>query len=167
MGEVGDLFERNEYFLPEMLVSARAMHAALAILRPILAKSDFQPLGTVIMGTVKGDLHDLGKNLVSMILEGSGFKVVDIGIDTPPERFIEAARENSATLVGVSALLTTTLPAMEATVKALRGSDLSGQVKVMVGGAPVSSAFAESIGADGYATDAPQAAELARRLIGA
>jgi 5-methyltetrahydrofolate--homocysteine methyltransferase len=166
MAVVGELFERNEYFIPEMLLSARAMYAALEVLRPLLATTEFQPLGKAVMGTVQGDLHDIGKNLVGMMLEGSGFEVIDLGSNIPPERFVEAVRESGADVVGLSALLTTTLPAMESTVRSLREYDPSGQVKVMVGGAPVTSAFAESIGADGYAEDAPAAAALARRLIG-
>jgi 5-methyltetrahydrofolate--homocysteine methyltransferase len=166
MAVVGELFERNEYFIPEMLLSARAMYAALEVLRPVLASTDFQPLGKAVMGTVQGDLHDIGKNLVGMMLEGNGFEVIDLGSNIPPERFVEAVQESGADVVGLSALLTTTLPAMESTVRSLREYDPSGRVKVMVGGAPVTSAFADSIGADGYAEDAPAAAALARRLIG-
>jgi 5-methyltetrahydrofolate--homocysteine methyltransferase len=166
MAVVGELFERNEYFIPEMLLSARAMYRALEVLRPALASTDFQPLGKAVMGTVQGDLHDIGKNLVGMMLEGSGFEVIDLGSNVPAERFVEAVKESGAQVVGLSALLTTTLPAMETTVRSLREYDPTGQIKVMVGGAPVTSAFAESIGADGYAEDAPAAAALARRLIG-
>jgi 5-methyltetrahydrofolate--homocysteine methyltransferase len=165
MEEVGDLFARNEYFVPELL-SARAMYAAMDILRPLLVGSGYQPAGKVVMGTVQGDLHDIGKKLVSMMLEGSGFEVVDVGTNVAPERFVEAARESGAKLVGLSALLTTTLPAMEATVRAIRQAELSGEVRVMVGGAPVTDSFARQIDADGYAPDASSAVALARRLAG-
>ncbi len=166
MEEVGDLFARNEYFVPELLLSARAMYAALDILRPLLVGSGYEPLGKVVMGTVQGDLHDIGKKLVSMMLEGSGFEVVDVGTNVPPERFVEAVKESGAKLVGLSALLTTTLPAMEATVRAIRQAELAGEVRVMIGGAPVTDSYAQQIGADGYAADASAATALARRLAG-
>jgi 5-methyltetrahydrofolate--homocysteine methyltransferase len=165
MGEVGELFEQGEYFVPELLLSARAMQAAMEVLRPLLTASDYEPLGKVIMGTVQGDLHDIGKKLVAIMLEGSGFEVIDLGTDVPPTRFVEAVEETGAQIVGLSALLTTTLPAMEATVSALREAGAV-RVKVMIGGAPVTSAFAQSIGADGYAPDASNAVALARRLLG-
>jgi len=166
MEEVGDLFARNEYFVPELLLSARAMYAAMDVLRPLLVESGYQPAGKVVMGTVQGDLHDIGKKLVSMVLEGTGFEVVDLGTNVAPERFVEAARESGAKLVGLSTLLTTTLPAMEATVRAIRQAELAGEVRVMVGGAPVTDSFSQQIGADGYAPDASSAAALARRLAG-
>jgi 5-methyltetrahydrofolate--homocysteine methyltransferase len=166
MDDVGDLFARNEYFVPELLLSARAMSAAVDVLRPLLVSGGYEPVGKVVMGTVQGDLHDIGKKLVSMMLEGSGFEVVDLGADVAPERFVEAAEESGAQLVGLSALLTTTLPAMKETVRAMREAELAGEVRVMVGGAPVTDSFAEEIGADGYAPDAPSAAALARRLAG-
>jgi len=166
MDEVGGLFARNEYFVPELLLSARAMYAALDVLRPLLAGSDYEPAGKVVMGTVQGDLHDIGKKLVSMMLEGSGFEVVDVGTNVAPERFVEAVKESGAKLVGLSALLTTTLPAMEATVRAIRQAELAGEVRVMVGGAPVTDSFAQQIEADGYAPDASSAVALARRLAG-
>ncbi len=166
MEEVGDLFARNEYFVPELLLSARAMHTALDVLRPLLVGSGYQPAGKVVMGTVQGDLHDIGKKLVAMMLEGGGFEVIDLGTNVAPERFLEVARVGGARLVGLSALLTTTLPAMEETVRAIRQAELSGQVRVMVGGAPVTDAFARQIGADGYAPDASAAVALARRLMG-
>jgi 5-methyltetrahydrofolate--homocysteine methyltransferase len=166
MEEVGDLFARNEYFVPELLLSARAMNAAVEVLRPLLVGSGYEPAGKVVMGTVQGDLHDIGKKLVAMMLEGSGFEVVDLGTNVAPERFVEAAKESGAQLVGLSALLTTTLPAMEQTVQAIRQAELAGEVRVMVGGAPVTDAFAQQIGADGYAPDASAAAALARRLAG-
>ena len=166
MEEVGDLFARGEYFVPELLFSARAMSAAVDAMRPQLVKGGYEPAGKVVMGTVKGDLHDIGKRLVSMMLEGSGFEVVDLGADVAPERFVEAARESGAKLVGLSTLLTTMLPAMAATVRAIRQGGLGEKVRVMVGGAPVTESFAQQIGADGYADDASSAAALARRLVG-
>jgi 5-methyltetrahydrofolate--homocysteine methyltransferase len=165
MGEVGALFEQGEYFVPELLLSARAMQGAMEVLRPLLSASSYQPLGKVVMGTVQGDLHDIGKKLVAMMLEGSGFEVIDLGTDVAPDRFVEKVEESGAQVVGLSALLTTTLPAMEATVSALREAGPV-RVKVMIGGAPVTSAFASSIGADGYAPDASSAVALARRLVG-
>jgi 5-methyltetrahydrofolate--homocysteine methyltransferase len=167
MERVGELFEQGEYFVPELLLAARAMQGAMEVLRPLLAASDYQPMGKVVMGTVQGDLHDIGKKLVAMMLEGSGFEVIDLGADVAPERFVEAVEESGAQLVGLSALLTTTLPSMEATVSALRETELPTQVKVMIGGAPVSSTFARDIGADGYAPDASSAVALARRLVAA
>jgi 5-methyltetrahydrofolate--homocysteine methyltransferase len=166
MEKVGELFEEGEYFVPELLLAARAMQGAMEVLRPLLSASDYQPMGKVIMGTVQGDLHDIGKKLVAMMLEGSGFEVIDLGANVPPERFVEAVEESGAQLVGLSALLTTTVPAMEATVGALREAELTTQVKIMVGGAPVTSTFAQDIGADGYAPDASNAVALARRLMG-
>jgi len=166
MEEVGDLFARGEYFVPELLFSARAMSAAVEAMRPELVKGGYEPAGKVVMGTVKGDLHDIGKRLVSMMLEGCGFEVVDLGADVAPERFVEAARESGAKLVGLSTLLTTMLPAMAATVRAIRQGGLGDTVRVMVGGAPVTESFAQQIGADGYADDASSAAALARRLVG-
>jgi 5-methyltetrahydrofolate--homocysteine methyltransferase len=165
MEKVGVLFEQGEYFVPELLLAARAMQGAMEVLRPHLAASDYQPMGKVVMGTVQGDLHDIGKKLVAMMLEGSGFEVIDLGTDVPAQRFVEAVEESGAQLVGLSALLTTTLPAMEATVGALREAELPTQVKVMVGGAPITSAYAQDVGADGYAPDASSAVALARRLV--
>jgi len=165
MEKVGVLFEQGEYFVPELLLAARAMQGAMEVLRPHLAASDYQPMGKVVMGTVQGDLHDIGKKLVAMMLEGSGFEVIDLGTDVPPKRFVEAVEESGAQLVGLSALLTTTIPAMEATVGALREAELPTQVKIMIGGAPVTSTFAQDIGADGYAPDASNAVALARRLV--
>jgi 5-methyltetrahydrofolate--homocysteine methyltransferase len=166
MEEVGDLFARSEYFVPELLFSARAMSAALDVLRPALVGSGYEPIGKVIMGTVQGDLHDIGKRLVGVMLEGIGFEVLDLGSNVAPQRFTEAAKESGARLVGLSSLLTTTLPAMEETVRAFRKAELEGEVRVMVGGAPVTESFAQQIGADGYAPDASSAAVLARRLVG-
>jgi len=164
MDEVGDLFASNEYFLPEVLLSARAVQGALDVLRPRLAESGVEPAGTVVLGTVQGDLHDIGKNLIGMMLEGAGFRVVDLGSNVAPERFLAAAREHGAAFVALSALLTTTMPAMQATVAALRASDLH-DLKLIVGGAPVTEAFARGIGADGYAPDASSAVALVRGLV--
>ena len=167
MTEVGRLFEENEYFVPEMLVSARAMKAGLTVLKPHLAEGSATPAGKVVVGTVKGDLHDIGKNLVAMMLEGSGFQVIDLGTDVTPDKFINAVKEHHPQVIGMSALLTTTMPSMGGTVKALTEAGLRGQVKVMIGGAPVTDAFAKQIGADGYSPDASSAVRLAKSLIGA
>ena len=142
MEEVGRRFEEGEYFVPEMLVAARAMNAGLEILRPLLADSGVEPYGKVVMGTVKGDLHDIGKNLVSMMLEGGGFEVVDLGTDVPPEKFV-AAIQDDVDIVGLSALLTTTMPSMASTIKAIEEAGLRGRVKVIVGGAPVTAEYAQ------------------------
>jgi 5-methyltetrahydrofolate--homocysteine methyltransferase len=166
MSEVGDLFERNEYYVPELLLAARAMYTALDILRPKLAASDFEPAGRVVMGTVQGDLHDIGKKLVVIMLEGNGYEVTDLGADVAPERFVEAVQKTGARLVGLSSLLTTTMPAMQKTVRAIRELDPSGSVKVIIGGAPVTQEFTDSIGADGFGRDANAAVTLAKRLIG-
>jgi 5-methyltetrahydrofolate--homocysteine methyltransferase len=163
MAEVGRLFEEGEYFVPEMLIAARAMKAGLVLIQPLLVDSGIEPVGKVAVGTVKGDLHDIGKNLVAMMMEGAGFEIMDLGTDVPPEKFVEAA-ESGVDLIGLSALLTTTMPSMEATIKALVEAGLRDQVKVIVGGAPVTAEYAEKIGADGYAPDASQAASLAKTL---
>lgn len=165
MSEVGQLFEEGEYFVPEMLISARAMQAGLAVLKPHLVASGVDPLGTVIVGTVQGDMHDIGKNLVTMMLEGAGFEVVDLGVDVKPERFIEAIKENKPQVVAMSALLTTTMPKMQVTIDAMREAGVLNSVKVMVGGAPVTAEFAERIGAHGFASDASQAATLAKSFL--
>jgi 5-methyltetrahydrofolate--homocysteine methyltransferase len=165
MDQVGQLFEQGEYFVPEMLVAARAMQGGLGLLKPFLAKEGVKSAGKVIIGTVKGDLHDIGKNLVAMMLEGAGFEVVDLGTDVSPEKFIQAVSAEKPQLVGMSALLTTTMPAMKQVVQALVGGGLRDQVKVMVGGAPITPAYAESIGADAYAPDAANAARLAKQLV--
>ncbi len=165
MDEVGKRFSEGELFVPEMLMAAHAMKAGLAVLRPLLADADAQPKGTIVIGTVKGDLHDIGKNLVSMMLEGAGFKVVDLGVDVETDTFLAAAAEHEAQIVAMSALLTTTMPAMEATVATIKEKGLP--LKTMVGGAPVTEAFANKIGATGYSEDAPAAVELARRLLAA
>lgn len=165
MSEVGQLFEEGEYFVPEMLISARAMQAGLAVLKPHLVASGIDPLGKVIVGTVQGDMHDIGKNLVTMMLEGAGFEVVDLGVDVKPARFVEAIRENKPQVVAMSALLTTTMPKMEMTIDVMREAGVLENVKVMVGGAPVTAEFATKIGADGYAPDASQAASLAKSFL--
>jgi 5-methyltetrahydrofolate--homocysteine methyltransferase len=166
MTEVGARFERGEYFISDMLVSARAMKAAMACLQPHLVSKAVEPVGVVVIGTVQGDLHDIGKNLVAVMLQGAGFRVVDLGVDVPAERYVRAAQECGADLVALSGLLTTTMPTMQATVAALRQAGLD-QVKVIVGGAPISQDFADLIGADGFAPDAAVAAAKARALVGA
>ncbi len=166
MDEVGRRYECGDYFLPEMLISARAMKGALAVLRPRLVATDVKPAGTVVAGTVKGDLHDIGKNLVCMMLEGAGFEVRDLGADVAPEAFVEAARGGDVSLIVLSALLTTTLPSMKVTIEQLKAAGLRDKVGVMVGGAPVNQKLAAEIGADGYAEDAAGAVALARRLVG-
>jgi 5-methyltetrahydrofolate--homocysteine methyltransferase len=164
MDEVGRLFELGEYYVPEMLISARAMQVALKILKPMLAETGVEPMGKVIIGTVKGDLHDIGKNLVGMMLEGAGFQINDLGSDVSAEQFVEAV-QNGGDIVGLSALLTTTMPSMEATIKALDVAGLREQVKIIVGGAPVTPDYAQQIGADGYAADASRAVTLAKSLV--
>jgi len=165
MNEVGRLFEEGEYFVPEMLVSARAMQAGLNRLRPILVAQGIQPLGKVVIGTVKGDLHDIGKNLVSMMLEGAGYQVIDLGTDTSPEKFIAAVEEHQPDILGMSALLTTTMPNMRLTIEALERAGLRERVRVIIGGAPVTESHARQIGADGYAPDASKAVTLVRNLL--
>jgi len=165
MTEVGKLFEEGEYFVPEMLISARAMQAGLALLKPALKEADVKSAGKVVIGTVKGDLHDIGKNLVAMMLEGAGFEIIDLGTDVAPEKFAAAAREADAQLVAMSALLTTTMPSMVATVEALKAAGMREQVKVMVGGAPVTDEYAHKIGADGFAADASRAVAVAKSLL--
>lgn len=165
MAEVGSLFEQGEYYVPEMLVAARAMQAGLAILKPELVAADIQPVGRVIAGTVRGDLHDIGKNLVCMMLEGAGFAIEDLGSDVTPEKFVEAVRAGPVDLVALSALLTTTMPNMKATIEALELAGVRRQVKVIIGGAPVTQAYADQIGADGYASDASRAVRLAQTLM--
>ncbi|NOY82464.1 MAG: cobalamin-binding protein [Kiritimatiellaeota bacterium] len=167
MSVVGERFKRNEFYVPEVLIAARAMKGGMEIIRPLLAASGVKPKGTVCMGTVKGDLHDIGKNLVCMMLEGAGYKVVDLGVNVEPEKFVAAAQENEAGLIGLSALLTTTMGSMKTTIDALVEAGLRDQIKVMVGGAPLTQSFADEIGADGYAPDAASAADLAGELLGA
>jgi 5-methyltetrahydrofolate--homocysteine methyltransferase len=166
MDRVGVDFRAGELFVPEVLIAARAMHAGMDILRPLLAESDVPTSGKVVLGTVQGDLHDIGKNLVGMMLEGGGFEIVDLGTDVPPEKFAEAVRTERPDLVGMSALLTTTMQGMRDTIEALEDTGVREQVRVMIGGAPVTRAFSDEIGADGYAPDAASAVELARSLVG-
>ncbi|BBO76030.1 corrinoid methyltransferase [Desulfosarcina widdelii] len=163
MDEVGEKFSTGELFVPEMLMAAQAMKAGLAILKPLLAEGNTQRKGTVVIGTVKGDLHDIGKNLVSMMMEGAGFDVIDLGVDVDSEAFVKNAAEKKADVIALSALLTTTMPAMETTVKAVKEAGMS--VKTIIGGAPVTQAFADQIGADGYSADAPGAVKLVKALV--
>ncbi|MEI7899699.1 MAG: corrinoid protein [bacterium] len=163
MGEVGQRFKKNEVFVPEVLVAARAMKAGTELLKPHLIKAGVQAVATAVMGTVKGDLHDIGKNLVIMMLEGAGFAVIDAGVDVSPEKFVMLAKEHSAKIVGLSALLTTTMPSMKGAVEAIRAAGIP--AKVIIGGAPVTQAYCDAIGADGFSPDAASAAELAQRLI--
>lgn len=165
MAEVGRLYEAGEYFVPEMLIAARAMKAGLALLKPYLAEGHVEPLGRVAIATVQGDLHDIGKNLVSLMLEGAGFEIVDLGTSAEPQKFIEAIQQQQIQIVAMSALLTTTMTRMKDTIQALQAAGLRDQVKVIVGGAPITQTFADEIGADGYAPDASQAVTLARRLL--
>jgi 5-methyltetrahydrofolate--homocysteine methyltransferase len=166
MDIVGDKFRRDELFMPEVLISAKAMQAGMEILRPKLIEAGVKLAGKVIVGTVKGDLHDIGKNLVGMLMEGAGFQVIDLGIDVPSEKFVEAVKSQKPNVIGLSALLTTTMPKMKEVVESLVEAGIRKTVKVMVGGAPVTEKFAKDIGADGYAPDAASAVEKARELIG-
>lgn len=165
MAEVGRLFEEGEYFVPEMLISARSMQEGMSILKPRLVAADVKPAGVVVAGTVKGDLHDIGKNLVCMMLESAGFQVIDLGSDVTPEKFVTAVREQHPNLLAMSALLTTTMPNMRLVVEALNQAGVRNQVKVMIGGAPVTDAYALEIGADGYSQDASRAVKLAKSLV--
>ena len=166
MDVVGRDFKAGDLFVPEVLIAARAMQAGMDVLRPLLAQADVPTVGRYVIGTVEGDLHDIGKNLVKMMLEGAGFEVIDLGVDVEPGAFIEAVREHQPKVIGMSALLTTTMVNMKATIEALEEAGLRESVKIMVGGAPVTAAFAEEIGADAYAPDAPTAVEVARKLAG-
>lgn len=166
MAEVGKRFEEGEYFVPEMLIAARAMQAGLDLLKPLLAQSGVEPLATVAIGTVKGDLHDIGKNLVAIMLEGAGFAIKDLGVNATPEKFVQAVQDG-AQVVAMSALLTTTMPSMKTTLEALKAAGLRDRVKVMIGGAPVTQSYADEIGADGYSPDASSATRLAKSLVGA
>ncbi|MBE0478882.1 corrinoid protein [Candidatus Aerophobetes bacterium] len=165
MSVVGDKFKKNEFYVPEVLIAARAMKAGMEILRPLLLEKNVKGQGKVVLGTVRGDLHDIGKNLVGMMLEGAGFEVIDLGVDIAPEKFIQEAKKNSAEIVGLSALLTTTMPAMKDVIEALTKEGMRGKVKVMIGGAPVTQEYADEIEADGYAPDAASAADKAKELI--
>jgi corrinoid protein of di/trimethylamine methyltransferase len=163
--EVGARFERGDFFVPEMLIAARAMQGALDILRPLLAETGAKPIGTVVIGTVKGDVHDIGKNLVNIMLEGAGFTVYDLGVNVAPEKFVEQVQEHEPDIVGFSAFLTTTMPMFKANINALEKTGLRDRVIVMVGGAPVTQEYADAVGADGYAADASTAVRLAKALI--
>jgi 5-methyltetrahydrofolate--homocysteine methyltransferase len=165
MDEVGRRFECEDYFVPEMLLSARAMKASMEILRPLLAAVGAEPVGRVVIGTVKGDLHDIGKNLVASMLEGGGFEVIDLGADVAPQRFIQAVTTRHANLVALSALLTVTMPSMKTIIEAIEAAGLRDKVKIMVGGAPVTQQYADAIGADGYSDSAGGAVALARKLV--
>jgi len=165
MNEVGNLFKCGEIFVPEVLTSADAMQAGLQVLRPHLIATGTRLIGKIVIATVKGDLHDIGKNLVAMMCEGAGFEVIDVGFDVDPAQFVEAVKEHRPDIVGMSALLTTTMRAMALTIQALQEAGLRDTVKVMVGGAPLTQAYADEIGADGYAPDAASAADLANKLI--
>jgi len=163
MDVVGARFKKNEIYIPEVLIAARAMKSAMEILEPELIKAGVEPIGRFLIGTVQGDLHDIGKNLVAMMLKGAGFQVNDLGVDVPPERFIEQAKITNIGLIGMSALLTTTMPGMEKTLKALKNAGIS--AKIMIGGAPITQGYADKIGADGYAADAASAVDIAKKLI--
>jgi len=165
MQVVGEKFKNNEFYVPEVLIAARAMKAGMELLAPKLADAGVKPVATVVIGTVKGDLHDIGKNLVSMMLQGGGFEVVDLGTDVAPEKFVETAQEKGAKVVAMSALLTTTMPQMANVIKAMQEAGLSGKTKAMIGGAPVTQNYADEIGADGYAPDAASAVDKAQELI--
>lgn len=165
MDAVGRDFKAGELFVPEVLIAARAMHAAMDILKPLLAASDVQSAGKYAVGTVKGDLHDIGKNLVRMMIEGGGFEVIDLGVDVSPDSFVDAVREHQPDIVGLSALLTTTMTGMKGVIEALEEAGLRDSVKIMIGGAPVTHAYAQEIGADAYAPDAASAVDVARDLV--
>ena len=165
MGEIGEMFKNNEVYVPEVLIAARAMKAGMDIIKPLLIKDNVQMRGTVAIGTVKGDLHDIGKNLVGMMLEGAGFTVMDLGIDVGPDKYVQAIKDG-AQVIGMSALLTTTMPSMKEIIDAIVAEGLREKVKVMIGGAPVTQSYADEIGADGYSADAASAADLAKKLVG-
>jgi corrinoid protein of di/trimethylamine methyltransferase len=165
MDEVGRRFEANEYFVPELLISARAMKSALELIRPLLTARGDQPLGRVAIGTVKGDLHDIGKNLVGSLLEGGGFEVIDLGVNVTPEKFIATINEKKANIIAMSALLTTTMPSMKTTIDALKQAGVREKVKVLIGGAPITQKYADEIGADGYSENAVGAVALAKKAV--
>ena len=166
MSVIGGQFKRNECYVPEVLIAARAMKSGMAVIKPLLADNNIEPLGTVVIGTVKGDLHDIGKNLVAMMLEGAGFNVIDAGIDVAPEKFIQLAKEHNADMIGMSALLTTTMTKMKDTVEAIRASSLANKVRTIIGGAPVTQRYADEIGAGGFAPDAASGVDRAKQLLG-
>jgi len=167
MAEAGRRFECNDYFVPELLIAARAMKSSLELIRPLLAARGANPVGRVAIGTVKGDLHDIGKNLVAAMLEGGGFEVYDLGVDVSPEKFVAAVHEKNVNLVALSALLTTTMPAMKSTIDALKQAGIRDKVKVVIGGAPITQKYADEIGADGYSENAAAAVNLARKALAA
>ncbi len=164
--EVGRLFEEGEYFVPEMLVAARAMAGAMNILKPLIAESGAKPIGTFVMGTVKGDIHDIGKNLCNIMLEGAGFEVHDLGVNVPPEKFVEAIQEHQPNAVGFSAFLTTTMPMFKPNIEAIKEAGFRDKVKIFVGGAPVTQEYADTVGADGYAPDASSLVRLVKKQLG-
>lgn len=164
MSVIGERFKKNEVYVPEVLIAARAMHAGMDVLKPLLSESGVEPKGVFAIGTVKGDLHDIGKNLVMMMMEGAGYRIIDLGVDVTPEKFVEAAKDG-AQIIGMSALLTTTMPSMKTTIDALTAAGVRDSVKIMVGGAPLTQAFADEIGADGYSADAASAVDVANELI--
>jgi len=166
MGVVGTKFKANEFYVPEVLIAARAMHAGMNIIKPLLAASGVQPRGTIAIGTVKGDLHDIGKNLVAMMMEGGGFEVLDLEVDVAPEKFVAAVKDSGAQIIALSALLTTTMPSMKDTIEALKEAGVRDQVKVMIGGAPVTQNYSDEVGADGYSPDAASAVDKANELLG-
>ncbi len=165
MNVVGEKFKNNEFYVPEVLIAARAMHAGMDLVKPLLTETGVEPIGRVALGTVKGDLHDIGKNLVQMMLEGAGFDIYDLGVDVPAEKFVETAQSENCSIIAMSALLTTTMPAMADTIKALEEAGLRDKIKVMIGGAPVTQNYADEIGADGYAPDAASAVDKAKELV--
>lgn len=165
MNVIGDRFKMNEIYIPEVLMAARAMKEGMVLLRPLIASEGIKNEGAIVLGTVKGDLHDIGKNLVGMMLKGAGFDVIDLGIDVDPEKLIEATKENNASIIGLSCLLTTTMAAMEDAILSINNSQLNAKVKIMIGGAPITQKYADEIGADGYAPDAARAVDLARQLM--
>jgi 5-methyltetrahydrofolate--homocysteine methyltransferase len=165
MGIIGEKFKKNEVYVPEVLIAARAMHAGMDVLRPKLVETGVKNIGKVAMGTVKGDLHDIGKNLVKMMLEGAGFEVIDLGVDVSSDKFVQAVKEHQPNIVGMSALLTTTMINMADVIKALESAGLRAQVKVMIGGAPITQSYAEQIGADSYSPDAASAADMAKSFL--
>ena len=165
MSVVGERFKKNEIYVPEVLIAARAMHAGMDLLKPLLTETGVQPKGVYAIGTVKGDLHDIGKNLVMMMIEGAGYSVIDLGVDVTPEKFVQSVK-NGAQVVGLSALLTTTMPSMRTTIDAIKAAGLRDKVKIMVGGAPLTQAYSDEIGADGYAPDAATAVDVAGQLLG-
>ena len=165
MAVVGERFKANEFYVPEVLIAARAMKSAMEVLRPQLAAAGVEPRGTVLIGTVRGDLHDIGKNLVAMMLEGAGWNVVDMGVDVKPEKFVASVESEKAQLIGLSALLTTTMPAMKETIEALKQAGMRDKVAVLIGGAPVTQDYADEIGADAYAPDAASAVDMANGLV--